>query len=246
MARVLITGGSSGLGQALVAQCRAQDQTSVCVLDVAPPADGSADWVTHDMGTPDNDKWHALCDTLVAKGPFDLVVLNAGINATGRYEQVPVDAHLAVARVNLRGPMRLVHMLLQNNLLAAGGRVVFISSLSVFTGYPGAASYAASKDGLACLARSLRKPLRKAGNIHVQLVCPGPMDTPHATRHAPKDARADRRMDPAKVARMILAQRDRRFLLVPGGGARIAAALGRAFPQTMTRIMGKVLFRKLT
>lgn len=246
MARVLITGGSSGLGQALVAQCRAQAGMSVCVVDIAPPADGASDWITHDMGGPANDSWTALSDTLAAKGPFDLVILNAGINATGRYEQVPVAAHLAVARVNLLGPMRLLHILLHKNLLTSGGRVVFISSLSVFTGYPGAASYAASKDGLACLARSLRKPLRKAGNIHVQLVCPGPMDTPHATRHAPEGARADRRIDPAKVARMILTQPGRRFLLVPGAGARMAAAAGRAFPQTMTRIMGKVLFRKLT
>ncbi|MGP9788553.1 SDR family NAD(P)-dependent oxidoreductase [Roseinatronobacter sp. NSM] len=248
MGRVLITGGSSGLGKALVAACHDRGLGPVSVLDVAPAPDaagGKLDWVLHDMADTRAQSWSALAETLQEQGPFDLVILNAGISATGRFEGIPLATHLAVARVNLLGPMRLVHMLLHAGLLAQGGRVVFISSLSVYTGYPGAASYAASKDGLASLARALRKPLRKAGNISVQLVCPGPMDTPHAARHAPEGARADRRSDPARVARQILELPQGRFVLLPGLGAKLAAVAGTLFPHMMTRIMGKVLFARL-
>lgn len=248
MGRVLITGGSSGLGKALVDLCVERGLAPVCVLDIAPApdaGDGKLDWVFHDMADQEAAPWAALSETLQKKGPFDLVILNAGINATGRFEGIPLATHLSVARVNLLGPLRLVHMLLHAGLLAPGGRLVLISSLSVFTGYPGAASYAASKDGLASLARALRKPLRKSGNISVQLVCPGPMDTPHAARHAPEGARADRRIDPARVARQILALPHGRFVLLPGPGAKLAAVAGALFPQMMTRIMGKVLFARL-
>lgn len=242
--RVLITGAASGLGAALAAQCSASG--SVCALDLSPlPAPVTRqEWIVHDMADPDPAIWAQLGKRLAQQGPFDLVILNAGISATGRFEGIALPTHQAVIHVNLLGPMRLTQMLVADGLLAPGARLIFVASLSCFTGYPGAASYGASKDGLASFARALRKPLRRAG-LHVQLVCPGPMDTPHAAQHAPEGARADRRLPPEIVAHKILAAPSRKFLIVPGTGAAFAAALGRAFPQTMTRIMGKILFRKL-
>ena len=244
MARVLITGAGSGLGAALATQCMAQTAAEVTALDLAPGKPGPH-WVVHDMAARDSCIWSGLAQDLRARGPFDLVILNAGINATGPFENVALDAHQAVTAVNLHGPIRLTHMLLAEELLAPHGRLVFVASLSCFTGYPGAASYAASKDGLASFARALRRPLRKSGNICVQLVCPGPMDTPHAAQHAPKEAKADRRLAPGIVAQKVLDASRSKFLIVPGFGATMAAALGRLFPQTMTRIMGRVLFQRL-
>lgn len=242
--RVLITGAASGLGAALAAQCSAAG--SVCALDLSPlpaPVTGQA-WIAHDMADPDPAAWARLAERLAQQGPFDLVILSAGISATGQFEDIALPTHRSVIDVNLLGPIRLTQMLVAGGLLSPGARLVLVASLSCFTGYPGAASYAASKDGLASFARALRKPLRRAGT-YVQLVCPGPMDTPHAARHAPEGARADRRLPPDIVARKILAAPPRKFLIVPGAGATLAASLGRAFPQTMTRIMGRILFRKL-
>ena len=244
MVRVLITGAGSGLGAALATQCMADDCAEVTALDLAQGKPG-LHWIEHDMGTREPGDWADLADELKARGPFDLVILNAGINATGPFEDVGLEAHQAVTAVNLHGPIRLTHLLLTEELLAPHARLVFVASLSCFTGYPGAASYAASKDGLASFARALRKPLRKSGNISVQLVCPGPMDTPHAAQHAPKGARADRRLAPEIVAQKLLNARNGTFLLVPGFGAAMAAILGRLFPQTMTRLMGRVLFQRL-
>lgn len=124
MGRVLITGGSSGLGKALVDLCVERGLAPVCVLDIAPApdaGDGKLDWVFHDMADQEAAPWAALSETLQKKGPFDLVILNAGINATGRFEGIPLATHLSVARVNLLGPLRLVHMLLHAGLLAPGG-----------------------------------------------------------------------------------------------------------------------------
>ncbi|WP_296643549.1 SDR family NAD(P)-dependent oxidoreductase [Roseinatronobacter sp.] len=235
--KVLVTGGASGLGAALVAACRARGD-EVCAIDLDP---AERSWA-HDLGNTDPAAWAALADWLATQGPFDLVILSAGISATGRFETIPLAQHQNVTAVNLAGPIRLVHLLESGHLLRAGGRLIFIASLSCFTGYPGAASYAASKDGLAGFARSLRRPMRKRG-ITVQLACPGPMDTPHATRYAPDGASTKGRLAPDRAAQAILNARS--FTIIPGAGPKLAAFLGRLAPQTLTRLMGRVLFSKL-
>jgi cyclic-di-GMP-binding biofilm dispersal mediator protein len=242
--RVLLTGAASGLGAEILRACLARGD-QVCALDLAPCADwaGAADWVQTDLGAVTD--WGVLGAALAAKGPFDIVILNAGISATGPFETIALDRHRAVLLVNLHAPMQITAQLVRTGALAQGSRLVFIASLSCFTGYPGAASYAASKDGLAAFAASLRKPLWRERRVCVQVVCPGPMDTPHATEHAPKGTDGSRRMSPAKVAQTILRVPARRKIILPGMGAKLAALLGRVAPQTMTRIMGRVLFAKL-
>jgi short-subunit dehydrogenase len=241
--RVLLTGAASGLGAALLRACMARED-QVCALDRAPCPDGvRVDWVQTDLGAVTD--WAALGAELAEKGPFDLVILNAGISATGPFETITLDRHRAVSRVNLHAPLQITAQLVQAGSLAQGGRLVLVASLSCFTGYPGAASYAASKDGLAAFAASICKPVWRDHRIAVQLVCPGPMDTPHATEHAPEGADASRRMSPAKVAQAILTAPARRKVILPGMGAKLAAAAGRIAPQTLTRIMGRVLFAKL-
>jgi cyclic-di-GMP-binding biofilm dispersal mediator protein len=241
--RVLLTGAASGLGAELMRACVARGD-QVCALDRAPRPDGvRVDWVQADLAAVTD--WVGLGAELAAKGPFDLVILNAGISATGPFETIALDRHSAVSRVNLHAPVQTTAQLVQLGALAQGGRLVFVASLSCFTGYPGAASYAASKDGLTSFAASIRKPLWREHRIAVQLVCPGPMDTPHATEHAPDGADASRRMSPAKVAWAILTAPARREVILPGVGAKLAAKAGRIAPQAMTRIMGRVLFTKL-
>ena len=80
--------------------------------------------------------------------------------------------------------------------------------------------------------------------VRVQLACPGPMDTPHATRYAPEGSSAKGRMSPERAAQAVAAQ----FvvlLLFPALGPKLAVLAGRVAPQSMTRLMGRVLFSKL-
>lgn len=243
---ILLTGAASGLGAALLRTCIGRGD-SVCVIDVGacpPDLPPSVIWLRHDLSATDAAIWAQISRGLAQHGPYDLVVLSAGISATGRFEAISPDAHQQVSRVNLHAPMQLSLVLHQQGGLSCGARLVFVASLSCFTGYPGAASYGASKDGLAAFARSLRKPMRRMG-VAVQLLCPGPMDTPHATKYAPKGARADRRIAPELVAQMLLDAPRGRFVLLPGHAAKLAAMMGRFAPALMTRIMGRVLFAKL-
>lgn len=108
-----------------------------------------------------------LARALSAEGPFDLVVMSAGISAVSAFETLSADTIEGVLDVNCLAPILLSRELLAAGLFARGGRLVFVSSLSHFTGYPGASVYAASKDALVTFARSLRRALRAGHGITV-------------------------------------------------------------------------------
>ena len=179
--------------------------------------------------------------------------MNAGISATGGFETVPIDRQQEIVRVNLTAPMALTAALMRGDALGEGGCLVFISSLSRYVGYPGAATYSATKEGLAVFARSLRRPLGRR-KVKVLTVCPGPLDTAHGTEHAPPGADASRRMNPDRAAQSILAAAGNPALaglslggnvLVPGLAPKCAAFAGRLFPGLATWVTRVRIFEKL-
>ena len=104
---------------------------------------------------------------------LDRLIINAG---TGYYQ--PADSEDAgiirnTLDVNLAAPVLLAHRFC-SQLEAAGGKVVFIGSVA-HRGSANMPSYAASKAGLAGLARSLESEW--AGRIGVQVIHPGPTRT---------------------------------------------------------------------
>ena len=121
--------------------------------------------------------------------------------------------------------------------MAQQSSMVFISSLSHAVGYPGASVYAGTKDGVAAYARCLQKPLARKG-VRVLTVFPGPIRTDHAQLHAPEGADSSRRMEPDKLAAIILkASKTNKRVCYPGGGAKLAALIGTLAPVFATRQM---------
>jgi short-subunit dehydrogenase len=236
----LITGASAGLGAAFAAELSARGQT-VLNLDRAPS--GNVETILCDLA--DRAALDIVLPELTARAPFSVIVLNAGASATGPFEALPVEAMLRLIRLNAEAPMVLAAALLRAGAIAPGGSIIFVSSLSHFTGYPGAAAYAASKDALAIFAASIRKTA-KAKGVSVTVAFPGPLGTDHAARHAPAGADAARRMDPAAAARRILSDAEkRRRTSIPGAANKAAALAGRLAPGTLTALMRRVIYEKL-
>lgn len=177
---ILITGGSSGIGEALalayaapgaslaltgrdaarleaVAEaCRARGAAVLTGLIDVREAAAFADWVT----AVDRDR------------PLDLVIANAGISAgTGRFGETPGQARDILA-VNVDGVV--------NTVLAASalmrprrrGQIAIMSSLASYRGFPGAPAYCASKAAVRVWGEALRGSLAPEG-IAVSVVCPG-------------------------------------------------------------------------
>lgn len=250
--KALITGAAAGLGNALCRQLLAEGALVAGVDRHHAGLYGfAAEAATNDFIPLHTDlsQIQALPVEIAqwsAFGPFDLVVLSAGISATGRFEEIDAATHADVITINATAPVIIAATLARRNAVKPGGGMAFISSLAHRTGYPGAASYAASKDALAIYAKSVSKPFSRQG-IHVLRVFPGPLRTEHAARHAPPGADAEKRMAPETAARSILAAaRAGRRVLYPGMPAKLAAAAGILAPARTTDFIRRNIYEKLT
>jgi NAD(P)-dependent dehydrogenase (short-subunit alcohol dehydrogenase family) len=168
---VLITGGSSGLGAAVVtAVAKAGGQP--LVLDRQPPA---ADVPYEQVDLADTRAAEqAVRRAAEAAGGLDAVVTAAGTDACGRLEDVPAEQWERVLMVNLLGTAAVVRAALPY-LTQSRGRVVTVASTLGLRALSDASAYCASKFGVVGFTRALA--VETAGQVGVTLLIPGGMRT---------------------------------------------------------------------
>lgn len=168
---VLVTGGASGLGAAVV-EAVLKRGGRVVVLDRAEPAPGVA-WVRCDLADPGGVP--AAVESAEAQaGPITAVVSAAGTDACGRLDDVPFDDWSRVVTVNLIGTAAVIRAALPS-LRAHHGRVVTVASTLGIRAVADATAYCASKFGVVGLTRALAA--ETAGEVGVTLLVPGGMST---------------------------------------------------------------------
>lgn len=244
--RALITGAANGLGRAFVDKLIA-DKTEVFALDRLEIDDSlksnRLNRLRINLIHPNSV--NSLILHLKNYAPFDLIIHNAGISATGKFEDISPDAYHNLIKLNLEVPIQMTAQMLNEQIFAKASNLVFISSLSNVVGYPGASVYAASKDAIATYAKSIRKSCLKDG-IYVSTAFPGPLRTDHAARHAPRGASAERRMPTELAAELILRDVARnKAHIYPGFAAKASLLAGKVTPNVMTRLMRQIIFEKL-
>ncbi len=250
MKRCAVTGAASGIGRALAAAYVAEgfevvgiDRDENGLGAVAQELGESFSFIQMDLG--EREGLESLATQLAQGSPLDIFIHSAGINHVGAFVNSDLSRQRSVLEVNLRAPLLLTAHLLSEEVLKRGSSLVFISSLSHFVGYPGAAVYAASKSGLAAYARSLSVALAPRG-VHVLTVYPGPTRTPHAARYSPDNSLESRRMPPGVLAQKIVrAVRIKRPVLVPGFSNKVVAFAGRLAPGVTGRVMRRAILDKL-
>jgi len=198
--RVLVTGGASGLGAAVVEAVRADGGTPF-VLDRAQP-DSGVDHAIVDLA--DREDTEAAVTGAVARlGGLDAVVTAAGIDSCGRLEDVPGKDWDRVVSVNLLGTAAVIRAALPA-LIGSHGRIVTVASTLGLRVLPDATAYCASKFGVVGLTRGLATEL--AGRVGVTLLVPGGMSTAFFDGRDPQyqpgpDAKLN---DPANVADAVM------------------------------------------
>ncbi|MFC8845437.1 MULTISPECIES: SDR family oxidoreductase [unclassified Micromonospora] len=168
---VLVTGGSSGLGAAVVAAV-AKSGGRPLVLDRQAPADG-VPWAECDLA--DTRAAEAATRHLAERsGGLDAVVTAAGIDAPGRLADVPGDTWDRIVAVDLLATAAVIRAALPW-LEAARGNVVTVASTLGVKAVGDATAYCAAKFGVVGFTRALAAEL--AGTVGVTLLVPGGMRT---------------------------------------------------------------------
>ena len=168
---VYVTGGSSGLGAAVVAAVGEAGGTPA-VIDLAPPA-ADVPYALADLA--DSAAAARAVEELVDQvGPPDAVVTAAGTDACGPLTGVDVESWERVVRVNLLGTAAVVRASLPH-LEVRRGTVVTVGSTLGLKALGDATAYCASKFGIVGFTRALATEL--AGRVGVTLLIPGGMRT---------------------------------------------------------------------
>jgi len=176
---ILVTGGSGGIGRAIVETLVAagtqvvftyrNDEAGATALVSA--SEGRARALHLDLGDA------VAIDSLVNRiedesGPLDGLVNNAGIQVQGLLPMLSAGDWSRIVETNLAGPFRCCGAVLPGMLRRRRGAIVNIASLSALRGVAGLTAYSASKAGLLGMTRALAREVGKRG-IRVNAVVPG-------------------------------------------------------------------------
>ena len=199
--RVLVTGGASGLGAAVVAAVLQAGGTPV-VLDRDLRDVSGVKAIEVDVADRAAVA-SAVRQAAEELGGLDAVVTAAGIDRCGRLEDVPAEDWEQVIFVNLLGTVSVVRAALPY-LKASRGRVITVASTLGKRALPEASAYCASKFGVVGFSHALAA--ETGGEIGVTTLVPGGIKTrffdDRAEQYKPQD---DSRLnDPANVARAVL------------------------------------------
>ncbi len=168
---VLITGGASGLGDAVAHMIAARGGVPV-VLDLNEPSDGF-EWDRVDLAHPRQAE-AAVHRVAQRHGGLNGAVTAAGIDACGRIEDVDPDSWDRVVAVNLLGTAAVARAALPY-LERSRGRIITVASTLGLRALSDATAYCASKFGVVGFSRALA--VETAGRVGVTCLIPGGMQT---------------------------------------------------------------------
>ncbi len=179
-ATVLVTGGSRGIGRAVVEALVADGEFAVAFTyregeAAAREVEAASGGVARAFALDLRDRERP--ETLVAEveaalGPVAGLVNNAGIRQEGLLAMTSDAAWDEVLDANLGGAFRLLRAVLPGMLRRRRGAIVNVASLSALHGVAGQAAYAASKSGLLGMTRAVAREVGRRG-VRVNAVVPG-------------------------------------------------------------------------
>lgn len=263
----VVTGAASGIGEAL-AHALARRGSNLVLLDrdadrlhsveaaiaaIAPvgAAERSVHVTAHVVDLADADATAGVAEAILRDHPrIRLLVNNAGVGLSGRFDQVTLEEFNWVIDVNFRAVVQLTHMLLPALKAEAGSHIANMSSLFGLIAPAGQAAYAASKFAVRGFTEALRHELIQDG-VGVTSVHPGGIRTriAESARRGSGVSREEHeegtrefakllRIDPAGAADAILSGIERRRgRVLIGREAKVLDLVARLLPASYGRIL---------
>jgi len=173
---VLVTGGGGAIGAALCRRFAAEgarllvaDRARESAERVAAECKGAA--LVFDISD------YAAAKSALGEQVVDVLVNNAGWDRFQNFVDTKPEEWDQLVAINLRGPLNMHHLVLPQMLARGRGRIVNISSDAARIGSSGESVYSACKGGIISFSKTLAREVARKG-ITVNVVCPGPTDTP--------------------------------------------------------------------
>jgi short-subunit dehydrogenase len=247
-AYALITGASSGIGEAFARALAARGKNLILVArsreklerlgrDLANQHGISALPLTADLSLPGAAA--EVVSSLRARSlTVDLLVNNAGFGGRGEFPKLPLDRQLEMLRLNVQAVMELTHLLLPSMVERREGGIINVSSVTGFQPIPYAAVYAATKAFVTSFSMGLAEELRPYG-IAVVTLAPGGTKTNFEEIGEPSRAKfPGKPQTPQEVVRQALRKLGR------GGGLVVPRLSNRALVFAQ-RLMPRMLVPRL-
>ena len=178
----LITGASSGIGEALAHRFARGGYSLVLVARSADKLKALAQTLSSEHGIK---AWVAPADLSLpdtagqlaaamkrAKRPIDVLVNNAGVLEHGRFVEMPAARHQQLISLNVAGLTAMLAAFVPSMVARGRGRVLNVGSIAAFQPVPMLATYAATKAYVLSLTESLSEELKGTG-VTVTALCPG-------------------------------------------------------------------------
>ena len=232
MRRALVTGGSGAIGAAICSRLAAAGARVAVhanrnlaeaerVVQNIRAAGGAAEALAFDV--TDAAAATAALEKLLAGGPVQIVVNNAGIHADAPMAGMSEEQWKSVLDVSLHGFFNVTKPLLLPMIGTRWGRIVSLSSVAALRGNRGQTNYAAAKAGLHGAVKSLAIEVASRG-VTVNAVAPGIIDSP-MSNHA---------FSAEDIARMVPMKR-------AGTPHEVAAVVGFLCSEEAAYVSGQVL-----
>ena len=254
---IAITGGTDGIGRALVEQFLAKGATvSTCsrtpekLSQLKNDFPGKALFTVVADVSKEEDCKNFINKTIEKYNGIDVLINNAGISMRALFKDTELTTLKRLMDTNFWGTVYCTKFALES-ILANKGVIVGVSSIAGYRGLPGRSGYSASKSAIIGWMEALRTELLNTG-VNVMWVCPG--FTASNTRYAAlgSDAKPvmESKVDEGKImsaeecaGHIIKAVQKRKRTLVLTSTGKQAIFMNRFFPGLADKIIRKMYFK---
>jgi len=256
----LITGASSGIGEALAGRfaqagfdlvlvARSADKLRALAARLARQHGVKASVAAADLAQPGAAA--ALAARMKrARRPIDVLVNNAGVLAHGRFVEMAAQRHQELIALNVAGLTAMLAHFLPAMVARGSGRVLNVASIAAFQPVPSLATYAGTKAYVLSLTESLAEELKGSG-VTATALCPGITATAMLSQAQQQSAElgrlpgllVGRAEDVAEQGFQACLRGD--VICVPGVLNQAAMVAGRATPKWLLRRVSGAVVRGL-
>lgn len=186
MNTTLITGASSGIGEAFARRlaalgrnvllvARSEDKLATLCNELGRINRIRAQYVVLDLSEPESPR--LLFEEAEKRGLLiDMLINNAGFGSMGDFSTLDLDRELNMIDLNVKSLVELTHRFLAPMRARKQGTIINVASTAAFQAVPFMATYAATKAFVLSFSEAVREENRPYG-VHIMALCPGVTET---------------------------------------------------------------------